>query len=140
MKLVHAVIALFPFRMKLSHAVIALLLPASALVAQQPAPDTTKPAPPPPATPAPAAVSIPVDFSGVLYANFQYRGDKGTSKSQNKFDVERAYLTFRMPAGDRARAWRAGGGDLRAGRECRGARHLPARSGRLRGKLRPGGR
>src|SRR6266513_1780004 len=102
MRLVHAVIALFPFRVKLSHAVIALLLPASALVAQQPAPDTTKPAPPPPATPAPAAVSIPVDFSGVLYANFQYRGDKGTSKSQNKFDVERAYLTFRMPAGDRA--------------------------------------
>src|SRR5438874_4073760 len=102
MKVVHAVIALFPFRMKLSHAVIALLLPASALVAQQPASDTTKPAPPPPAAPAPAAVSIPVDFSGVLYANFQYRGDKGTSKSQNKFDVERAYLTFRMPAGDRA--------------------------------------
>ncbi|MGI8400591.1 MAG: hypothetical protein ACR2NS_03160 [Gemmatimonadaceae bacterium] len=75
------------------------------LAAQQPA-DTTKPAPPPsaPATaaPAPATVSIPVDFSGVLYANFQYRGDKGTQKSQNKFDLERAYLTFRMPAGDRA--------------------------------------
>ena len=75
------------------------------LAAQQPA-DTTKPAPPPasppPAAAAPAAVSIPVDFSGVLYANFQYRGDKGPSKSQNKFDLERAYLTFRMPAGDRA--------------------------------------
>ena len=67
--------------------------------AQQPA-DTTKPAPPP--SPPPATVSIPVDFSGVLFANFQYRGDKGPSKSQNKFDLERAYLTFRMPAGDRA--------------------------------------
>jgi hypothetical protein len=70
------------------------------LAAQQPA-DTTKPAPPPTPPPA-AAVSIPVDFSGVLYANFQYRGDKGPQKSQNKFDLERAYLTFRMPAGDRA--------------------------------------
>jgi len=69
------------------------------LAAQQPA-DTTRPAPPPP--PPAATVSIPVDFSGVLYANFQYRGDKGPSKSQNKFDLERAYLTFRMPAGDRA--------------------------------------
>ena len=73
------------------------LLPC-ALIAQQPA-DTTKPAPPPAA---PAAVSVPVDFSGVIYANFQYRGDKGVAKSTNKFDVERAYLTFRMPAGDRA--------------------------------------
>jgi hypothetical protein len=76
---------------------LGLLALPLALSAQQPA-DTTRPAPPPP----PAAVSIPVDFSGVLYANFQYRGDKGAAKSTNKFDVERAYLTFRMPAGDRA--------------------------------------
>ena len=74
---------------------LAALIVPPAVGAQQPA-DTTKPAPPP------AAVSVPVDFSGVLYANFQFRGDKGTSKSQNKFDLERAYLTFRMPAGDRA--------------------------------------
>jgi hypothetical protein len=87
--------------MKLSHAVLALLLPSTALLGQQPA-DTTKPPAPPPAAPAPAAVSIPVDFSGVLYANFQYQGAQGATKSQNKFDVERAYLTFRMPAGDRA--------------------------------------
>jgi hypothetical protein len=73
-----------------------LALPVQ-LLAQQPA-DTTRPAPPPP----PATVSIPVDFSGVLYANFQYRGDAGPAKSTNKFDLERAYLTFRMPAGDRA--------------------------------------
>lgn len=63
--------------------------------AQQPAPDTTKPSPPP-------TVSVPVDFSGVLYANFQYRGDQGAPNPINKFDLERAYLTFRMPAGDRA--------------------------------------
>ena len=77
-----------------------------AISAQTP-PDTTRPAPPPPVAapapaPAPATVSIPVDFSGVLYANFQYRGDKGAAHSTNKFDLERAYLTFRMPAGDHA--------------------------------------
>jgi hypothetical protein len=38
----------------------------------------------------------------VLYANYQYRGDEGPAKSTNKFDLERAYFTFRMPAGDRA--------------------------------------
>jgi hypothetical protein len=80
--------------------VLGLLALPLAISAQQPT-DTTRPAPPPPA-PQPAAVSIPVDFSGVLYANYQYRGDKGPAKSSNKFDLERTYLTFRMPAGDRA--------------------------------------
>jgi len=76
-----------------------LVVGASAVVqAQQPAADTAKPASAPTAT----SVSIPVDFSGVLYANYQYRGDRGGSKSQNKFDLERAYLTFRMAAGERA--------------------------------------
>ena len=84
---------------KISLVLFAMAFPL-ALTGQQPTPDTTKPAPPPP--PPPATVSVPVDFSGVLYANFQYRGDKGTAKSTNKFDLERAYLTFRMPAGDRA--------------------------------------
>jgi hypothetical protein len=73
---------------------LGLLVLPLAISAQQPT-DTTKPAP------APAVVSIPVDFSGVLYANYQYRTDVA-SQSFNKFDVERAYLTFRMPAGDRA--------------------------------------
>jgi hypothetical protein len=82
---------------RIVYGLVAALLSPAALLAQQPA-DTTKPAAPPSA----ASVSIPVDFSGVLYANFQYRGDAGTAKSTNKFDVERAYLTFRMPAGDRA--------------------------------------
>src|SRR5918912_1513460 len=43
----------------------------------------------------------PIDFSGVIYSNYQYRTD-AQAKDQNKFDVERVYLTFRMPAGDRA--------------------------------------
>ena len=52
------------------------------------------------AAPKPASPP-PVDFSGILFANYQYRGDRGPQKSANKFDVDRAYLTFRMPAGDK---------------------------------------
>jgi hypothetical protein len=43
----------------------------------------------------------PIDFSGVIYSNYQYRTDI-RAKDFNKFDLERVYLTFRMPAGDRA--------------------------------------
>lgn len=53
------------------------------------------------APPKPAAAPA-IDFSGILFANYQYRGDRGPAKSTNKFDLERAYLTFRMPAGDKA--------------------------------------
>jgi hypothetical protein len=43
----------------------------------------------------------PIDFSGVIFSNFQYRVDQ-RAKNFNQFSIERAYLTFRMPAGDRA--------------------------------------
>ena len=66
------------------------------------APDTARPAAPTAAPAQPPTHPIAIDFSGVLYANYQYRGDAGPAKSSNKFDLERAYLTFRMPAGDRA--------------------------------------
>lgn len=73
--------------------IAAVLLPA-ALAAQNSAPaDSVKPVP---------KVTIPIDFSGVVFGNYQYQGASGASKGQNKFDVERAYLTFKMPAGDRA--------------------------------------
>ncbi len=36
----------------------------------------------------------------MLYANYQYGGPKG-SRSQNRFDLERAYLNFRTRAGER---------------------------------------
>lgn len=54
--------------------------------------------------PAPAPA---IDFSGVMFGNFQYRTDSAAKaqtggKEPNKFDIERVYLTFRMPAGDRA--------------------------------------
>ncbi|HKS06464.1 MAG TPA: hypothetical protein VJR92_09145 [Gemmatimonadaceae bacterium] len=49
----------------------------------------------------------PIDFSGVLFANFQRRTDsiaKATNgtEASSRFDVERVYLTFRASAGDRA--------------------------------------
>src|SRR5438045_3986728 len=43
----------------------------------------------------------PIDFSGVIYSNYQYRTDI-RAKDFNKFDIERVYLTFRMPAGEHA--------------------------------------
>ena len=47
-----------------------------------------------------AAPALPFDFSGVLYANYQYGGTKG-NRSQNRFDINRVYLTFRGAAGER---------------------------------------
>jgi len=43
----------------------------------------------------------PIDFSGVIFSNYQYRVDQ-RAPGTNLFNVERAYLTFRMPAGERA--------------------------------------
>jgi hypothetical protein len=77
-------------------ALAAATLAPAALVAQSAAPkDST------PKTTASATPVNPIDFSGVIFGNFQYRGDKA-NKAVNKFELERSYLTFRMPAGDRA--------------------------------------
>ena len=83
---------------RLFAAAVAILIPGlvSAQAPTAPPPKDTAVAAVKPA-PAPA-----LDFSGILYANFQYRGGPGSVKSSNKFDIERAYLTFRLPAGDRA--------------------------------------
>jgi hypothetical protein len=37
-----------------------------------------------------------------MFANYQYRTDRGASRAANKFDLERVYLTLKMPAGERA--------------------------------------
>jgi hypothetical protein len=75
---------------KLLTLVAALALPGSLLFAQ--------------AVPAPAAPQL--DFSGVLFGNFQWRTDAAAKtqtggKPLSKFDIGRAYLNFRMQAGDR---------------------------------------
>lgn len=82
-------------------AALAFAVPVT-IPAQQSPPS---PAPADSARPAPSAAprrAPQLDFSGVVFANYQYRGDRGASRGANRFDVERVYLTFRMPAGERA--------------------------------------
>jgi len=57
--------------------------------------------------PAPAPAASPLKFSGVIFGNWQDHTDSATKatnggQSFNKFDIERVYLNFVMPAGDRA--------------------------------------
>jgi hypothetical protein len=79
-------------------AVAMLALPGIA-TAQQTKTDTTKDAP---------KVKTPaLDFSGWVFGNYQMETDDAAKaanggSSPNKFDLERVYLTFKMPAGDRA--------------------------------------
>lgn len=83
-------------------AAIAAALLATPVVAL--AQDTTQKAPPPPP---PKVVTPSLDFSGVVFGNYSIETDSAAraangGNSVNKFDIERAYLTFKMPAGDRA--------------------------------------
>jgi hypothetical protein len=55
--------------------------------------------------PAPVVVTPAFDFSGQIFGSFQAKTDSASKanlggKSPNLFGVDRAYLTFRMPAGD----------------------------------------
>ncbi|MCR4339157.1 MAG: hypothetical protein NUW01_04625 [Gemmatimonadaceae bacterium] len=51
----------------------------------------------------PAGQAAPkLDLSGVMFANYQYQTNRGSSRGANKFDLERVYLTLKMPAGERA--------------------------------------
>jgi hypothetical protein len=75
-----------------SRILAAALLAPAALSAQNA--DSTKPAKP--------AISLPpIDVSGTIYANYQYNGQSGASHSQNKFELERVYLTFKSQLSDR---------------------------------------
>ena len=73
---------------KLATLVAAVLFPGSLLLAQ-------------------GTITVPpVDFSGVLFGNFGWRTDDAAKaltggKALSKFDVGRAYLTFRMQAGEK---------------------------------------
>src|ERR1043165_6967442 len=87
---------------------LALALTASSLLAQdrtRPRPDTATPAPAtlPPAPPPAAAAPLPFEFSGILFANYQYGGVKG-NRTTNRFDLDRAYLTFRATPGEHFRS------------------------------------
>jgi hypothetical protein len=86
---------------------LALLL-SSPLAAQSSKPDSGA-APKPAPAPAPAAQTLPpatpgLNFSGVIFGfwNYQMRMAASPLRNQtnNEFNVDRAYLTFRMPAGD----------------------------------------
>lgn len=70
---------------------VSMMGPATRVAAQETKPDTAAKAPPPPRA----------DLSGVLFANFQYGGPAG-SRSSNRFEAERAYLTVRGRLNDRA--------------------------------------
>jgi hypothetical protein len=77
------------------------LLPAQN--ATTPAPDSGPPAPPPAprvTASSQSASSLPFSFSGVLYLNYQYGGLTG-ARSENRFDLDRAYLNFRASSGTR---------------------------------------
>ena len=82
-----------------SAALSALLVAAPlALRAQGTPSDTAKPV---------KVVTPNLDFSGWVFGSFSMQTDSAAKaanggKAPNKFDVGRAYLTFKMPAGDRA--------------------------------------
>jgi hypothetical protein len=78
---------------------LALLTISSELLAQD-GNSTTIDSAPPPLTQSPAIPALPFAFSGVLYLNYQYGGLKG-ARSENRFDMDRAYLNFRASSGSR---------------------------------------
>lgn len=73
----------------------ALSLFAAAPAQSQQADSAKKPAPPP-APPAPAGPQV----SGLLVADFRSGGPKG-SRAENRFEIDRVYLTVVAPAGER---------------------------------------
>jgi hypothetical protein len=85
--------------LRLSAVTLAALLAAtSPLAAQNAARDSSKSA-----QSQPVAVPSPLNFSGVIFGSYNYTlpTTPTTLAVDNQFIVDRAYLTFRMPAGDR---------------------------------------
>ncbi|HEV7991890.1 MAG TPA: hypothetical protein VGP25_08700 [Gemmatimonadaceae bacterium] len=91
-------------RSRLAHAAIAALLLAAPAGAQTSAPGAGGTQPTQPAT-APTPAPTPLNFSGVIFGNFNYQLPTSPAQLRNQtnnaFVVDRAYLTFRMPAGER---------------------------------------
>ena len=88
-------------RTRLSRAAIAVAcgLWPSTVAGQQPTPPQPPPGQPPPSTPPPAS-----PFSGIVFGNYQYHAEYAPdgSTGANRFDLDRAYLTYRLAAGSRA--------------------------------------
>jgi hypothetical protein len=88
-------------------AALAVLASAAPLAAQTSAPGAggTQPTQPATAPAAQPAAASPLNFSGVIFGSFNYTLPTSPSplrnQTNNAFVVDRAYLTFRMPAGDR---------------------------------------
>ena len=76
------------------------LMSTSALRAQNVNPAPIDSTPLSTTTQSPAPSPLPFAFSGVLYLNYQYGGLAG-ARSENRFELERAYLNFRASAGRR---------------------------------------
>jgi hypothetical protein len=74
------------------------------LAAQTSSPGAGGTQPTQPAT-APTSAPSPLNFSGVIFGSYNYQLQTTPSQlrnqTNNSFVVDRAYLTFRMPAGDR---------------------------------------
>jgi hypothetical protein len=91
-----------------SRPAVAVLLFSSSLAAQNAKPDSSaasKPVPAPAAAPQALPPATPgLNFSGVIFGfwNYQIRTTPNQLRNQtnNEFNVDRAYLTFRMPAGE----------------------------------------
>ena len=91
-----------PFRIMYRHimksarfALLVALAPVLAAGQQTPSSPPASPA----ATPTPA-VSLPIEFSGLLFPQLIYGGAKG-NRSANQFQLERAYLTAKAKIADR---------------------------------------
>jgi hypothetical protein len=83
-------------------AIAATLAISRSLPAQNATPSSADSTSPPPRVTASSqsASSLPFSLSGVLYLNYQYGGLAG-ARSENRFDMERAYLNFRASSGTR---------------------------------------
>jgi hypothetical protein len=87
---------------RLSLALVASLLISSTILSQsndETATDSARPAPPS-SPPQNSAAPPSVSLSGVLFLNYQY-GRPRNAASQNRFDLDRAYLTARAATGSR---------------------------------------
>ena len=79
---------------------LASLLVFSSVLPAQDGNSTTIDSSPPAVSQSPAPSPLPFAFSGVLYLNYQYGGLRG-ARSENRFDMDRAYLNFRAASGSR---------------------------------------